>query len=1373
MSEPFISKALEANLAETRYRDIYIPDEYLGFIQLSEGYFGIKKRAHDCITEYHHPLSNRKFVIEELREILITDFWFYTKESIPTDALHIPLTMLEKMLGEKLNTPLTTMIIQTVLEFVSIVMKQKPTHHLLVGNCISMLSEKLDINSYCFILSTKFFVRYLPAASRREDYGPQVLDLTKRVFRECYIFWQSSSSIEEWIDEKKDVFGADRETILTHLGKPYFDGLLSKLETMNDWDDLTSMLPVYDDIAERFAGSTELLDQFIKKFHFVFYLLHLPGMKIISERLIWNLDKLIRQTIDELDEQGILPFIELIFELAKELRIEHTSAVLDFIQTLGMKVIDLDTSEHKELVNHFEKKLIAFGFVSPGMVFVDEDWQLSVNTNHIKNIRVWLHLIEYSQSVMEKLLSALIVNLQLGGIFISDTDLFQREITKILNSNIAPFYKKVKQLTRIFPVFFNEIGAEGEIRKVTTTMDEISGRQDKLIHFLRKQVHTESNNTLIDLTVRIFRFWYDGNLDALRPYLPQNVYDAIDKESEWFAPVNKMVHALCKLNNSDPEGLLMLQSGAFDGLLSKLPADNQRDKERLHDIHSLYAHLREKYSFESVNIIQLLQRYPFIQENEIERFEKALKNNDFKRSLKLIYSFMNKLKKIIFNPAESEGWENIYHKRHIAIGIPSMYGVYREDKFEALGLTFRLEKVATRLMEKVVERINLDYISATTLEEINVILEYFREGLELDGITNQSFNSNLQMLKYSLTSRSFSFDQYINIFQFVAIDVRRIIIKYFLKSYEYPLKIVIPQLFDPESKLNEKENIQFISKKSEEFHRDVIAEAFLVQPLDNFVTRILQSLRSMADRLNSNLISDIMSYNSEMVVSPLDERTPKMDNQVFLGSKAYHLKNLTLNNFPVPAGFVITSEVFRRNSTIMALPALRKELHELIRKQLARIEKISGKKYGDPSNPLLLSVRSGTAISMPGAMDTILNVGLNEQVVEQIGKQEKYNWSVWDSYRRLLQSWGMVHGIERDVFDTVMIDFKKRLQVKQKGDFSPQDMRDIALAYRGVLRDYNVLFEENLFEQLVKTIYMVFESWSSERAFVYRRHLQISDNWGTAVIVQEMIYGNLSSKSGTGVVFTQNPKRERPGVHLYGDFTLRSQGEDIVAGLVKPMPVSETQRTQTNIEGPSLQTMYPAIYKRLYDLATDLTENQGYSPQEIEFTFESDNPEDLYILQIRDQDLSPSQETDIFTISPNEMKLLGRGIGIGGGAMNGLAAFDEQDMEMLRKREPDKLVILFRPDTVPDDIGMVFACDGLVTARGGATSHAAVTAVRLGKICVVNCTDLIVDEVNKRCQLDGNIISLGDEIAIDGNLGNVYFGHYPIEKAVENTNYLY
>jgi pyruvate,orthophosphate dikinase len=367
----------------------------------------------------------------------------------------------------------------------------------------------------------------------------------------------------------------------------------------------------------------------------------------------------------------------------------------------------------------------------------------------------------------------------------------------------------------------------------------------------------------------------------------------------------------------------------------------------------------------------------------------------------------------------------------------------------------------------------------------------------------------------------------------------------------------------------------------------------------------------------------------------------------------------------------------------------------------------------------------------------------------------------------------MAHGIERDVFDSVMEDFKLKLKVKQKLEFEPENMRSLALAYKQVLKDYNVVFEEDIFKQLIQTINMVFESWSSERAYVYRRHLEISDDWGTAVIVQQMIFGNLNNNSGTGVVFTQNPHRERPGVHLYGDFTMRSQGEDIVAGLVKPLPIGETQRKQTGIQLPSLQTMYPAIYKRIFELALELTENHGYSPQEIEFTFESENPDELYILQTRDQDLRVDQFTDIFVTAPEDMQLIGRGIGIGGGAMSGLAAFDESDMENLRLDKPGLPLILIRPDTVPDDIGMVFACDGLLTARGGATSHAAVTAVRLGKTCVVSCSNLVVDEDNKRCHLDGHTITTGDQLSIDGKLGNIYKGHYPIEQAADQSIYQY
>jgi len=224
---------------------------------------------------------------------------------------------------------------------------------------------------------------------------------------------------------------------------------------------------------------------------------------------------------------------------------------------------------------------------------------------------------------------------------------------------------------------------------------------------------------------------------------------------------------------------------------------------------------------------------------------------------------------------------------------------------------------------------------------------------------------------------------------------------------------------------------------------------------------------------------------------------------------------------------------------------------------------------------------------------------------------------------------------------------------------------------------------------------------------------------------------------------------------------------------VKPLPIGETQRKSANLEGPSMQTSLPEIYKKIYSIAQELTENLGYSPQEMEFTFESDKAEDFHILQIRDQDLKPEDVTSAFVNSPDEMQQIGRGMGIGGGAMNGMVAFGEDDIKMLHKKHKNGNVILIRPDTVPDDIGMIFDCDGLLTARGGATSHAAVTAVRLGKVCVVSCDGLDVDDDEHCCKLNGVELHIGDKIAIDGNLGLVYLGHHPTEKMVLNRGYNY
>jgi len=1370
MEKKLISKALEANLAETRYKDVKIPAEYQAFINLSKKYYGINKRANDCIVEFQHPFSNRKFVIEELRGVLLTDFWFYKATENSEEAFSVPVKLMHILLTEKLDVSLHVQIIKTLLEFSAILDKERKDYSSTLLKCCTAMENGLEKNSYSFIIASKYFERYLENISKKKKTGNFALRITKDIYLQNILFWEEDSNIEAWLLENKDLIKSDTKRIIDEIGKDWFKLIKHELSNTKKWNELVEKIPNFDQIGARFSNSIDFFDFFVDKFYFIFYLLKLKGMFPLRERLIWELNKMLQQTIDELEIEEIKGFTDQIFQFVENLREDHGSSILDIFQTLGKKIIDIENKQPTGLTIYFENKLIDFGFETPGVVFVNEDWQLSVNENHIKNIRVWLDLIEYSQSDMGKLLSALIVNLKLGGIFINDTDLFQRDISKILNSDIAPYYKKVKQLTRIFPVYFNEIGAEGEIRKVTTTMDEISHREDKLVHFLRKQVHTESNNTLIGLTLRIFRFWYDGKLEDLKNDLPLNVYESIDKTSKWYAPIHQMVVEMCRLNASSPDELIDLDNDEFENILSKLPDDYPKNKERLRDIRILYDHLKEKYSFETVDIISLLRRYSYLEESDISSFKVALNNNDVEKSIKHIYGFMNTLKEIIFNPEPSKSWENIYHKRHIAIGIPSMYGVYREPKFEALGLTFRLENVATRLMEEVVDKINLNYISAKTLNNIYFILDYFREGLELDGITNQSFNSNLLMLKYSLRSQSFSFDQYINIFQFIAEDIKKTIEIYFLNTYETPLNKIIPQVFNSKDQGQKvlDSSAEVINKISEEFYRNTLAEAFLMQPLDNFTSKILVSLRKMADNLEPDLIKKIMSYNSTLIITHLRTPNPIVDNQVFMGSKAYHLKKLRIAGFPVPPGFVLTTELFRNYEAITLHQELLSEMHTMIKQNLLKIEAVSSKEFGNPQNPLLLSVRSGTAISMPGAMDTILNVGLNDEVAESLSKISGFEWSAWDSYRRLIQSWGMAFGMKRDTFDQVMESCKLKYGAKQKVDFSSMEMKRTAFAYKEMLKNNNIEFEEDVFKQLLTSVNVVIESWSSERARVYRKNLQISNEWGTAVVIQQMIFGNLKDTSGSGVTFTKNPKMRNQGVELYGDFTLRSQGEDIVAGLVTPMHISNSQVPENGNNKSTLENMFPKIYKRLHEISTELTQDLGYSPQEIEFTFESEEPEDLYILQIRDLDMYTKTTLKIFNVPHDQLVLAGRGIGIGGSALNGRIAFDMDDIKMIRSKFPDENVILVRPDTVPDDIGMIFATDGLLTAKGGATSHAAVTATRLGRTSIVNCGSMSVLESKKICQFKNCEFSTADKIAIDGNLGNVFKGNYPI---IDEKNY--
>lgn len=1354
------SDALTANLRETRTDKINIPPDHLKFLELSVEYYSIHNRVSECLNEYNHPFSNSGFVIGQLRSISLGDFWFYEKLEQPDFAWETIIGIYGGVLDRPLNDSTAEEAVHTLLEFIEKLLESATGREKALSKAIKVLDIATDKHSAPVTRNSTYMLRVFSRANWPGNSSKEAIALSAKVLIATATYWRDTTKVDQWLSERRNLFSADSRNKFKTIGKDWFNSMIDETGKAENWDDLLK-IPGFNDISLHIRQLHHGFERFHEKFYFLLYLLHLDGMQNQKELLLRDFNNLLRNIKNELSSDEVFGFLDNIFKLFTDLKVSNPGTVLDCILTLGKEIFRTDNQLH---ISHFEKLLIRHGFIAPGIMYVSKDWQLEVNEYHIKNIRIWMELIEYSPNTFRDLLSALIIHLRLGGVFVSDTDLFQRDVTALLNSDIKPIFKQIKQLARLFPVYFNEIGAEGELREVTTAVDELSHRNDRLIHFLRKQVHTESNNTHIELTTNIIRYWYDGNTSQLEKRLPEDVKLFLSPGSMWFTGINGLMKSLCETNNCMPDVLMGMPSDKIRKQLENLPDDNTLDKQRIYYIFRLIELLREKYSFNTVNLGFLLHKFSFFTQAEIDGLLSVIERNSPDRSLKQVFHFMRKLNLIIMSEEKTEGWEDIYHKRHIAIGIPSMYGKYREPKFEALGLAFRLEKVAAGMMEQLVSSINLDYITAKTLRHIYLVLELFREGLDLDGISDQGYDSNLKMFRYSLSSSSFSVGQYINILQFMSGSVREIISKYFLRIYDRQLRVVVPQLYPEEMKQDDAAGKQFLVKKSEQFYREMLSSAFMVQQLDAFISRILGSFRQMVDTYPEETIRSIMSYNTDLVISSLYKETRTMDNQVFLGSKAYFLKKLFLLGFPIPPGFVLTTEIFRRREAIQQNPFIEKELDQMVRRQVAALEKLTGQQFGNPNNPLLLSVRSGTAISMPGAMNTYLNVGLNDDIVEALSKQPNFAWTSWDCYRRFLQSWGMAYGISRDEFDQVMIDFKKRYGINQKIDFPPAQMREMALTYKEILKGHNIHFKVEPYAQLKQVIFNVMDSWSSERAQVYRDYLQIADEWGTAAIIQKMVLGNLHRNSGTGVLFTHAPDLEQPGVHLYGDFTFCSQGEDIVAGLVHPWPVTERQRKlMFGNKGLSLQTAVPEIYAKLLQVAEALTETHGFSHQEIEFTFESENADDLYILQTRDQEIRKPDLSYVFESKLSEMRLLGRGIGLGKGVMNGILAFDMDDLKRFADRKENK--ILVRPDTVPDDIGMIFTCDGLVTARGGSTSHAAVTAVRLDKTCVVNCTELIVNEKDKVCIINGRTLKSGDLIAIDGNLGNIYEGNYPVKLA--------
>ncbi len=500
-----------------------------------------------------------------------------------------------------------------------------------------------------------------------------------------------------------------------------------------------------------------------------------------------------------------------------------------------------------------------------------------------------------------------------------------------------------------------------------------------------------------------------------------------------------------------------------------------------------------------------------------------------------------------------------------------------------------------------------------------------------------------------------------------------------------------------------------------------------------------------------------------------------------LGGKGVGLAEMTALGVPVPAGFTITTDACR--AYMAAGKAVPDGLDEEIGEHIERLEQHTGKRFGDPSEPLLVSVRSGAAVSMPGMMDTILNLGLNDVAVEGLAASTGNPRFACDSYRRLIQMYGeVVEGVDDHLFERALTALKAERGATQDVELGADDLRELVDTFKAIYQESTgSSFPQDAREQLRRAYRAVFDSWDSPRAQVYRRTYDIPDDLGTAVNVVQMVFGNTGEGSGTGVCFTRDPSTGE--AHLYGEFLVNAQGEDVVAGIRTPDPIA------------GMREQLPAAYERLVE-TIGLLERHYRDMQDIEFTVEDGT---LYLLQTRtakrtaraalrvavemvDEGLIAREEA-VARIDPGQLDQLlhpmidpgaaievaAMGLNASPGAASGAIVLDADTAE--ERGRAGEAVILVRWETTPDDIHGLIQAQGVLTAHGGMTSHAAVVARGMGKPCVAGCEGLEIDDATGVVRIGQAELRVGDVITIDGGTGRVIVGPVPLVPPAIDENF--
>ncbi len=987
-------------------------------------------------------------------------------------------------------------------------------------------------------------------------------------------------------------------------------------------------------------------------------------------------------------------------------------------------------SGQSELIDEYDKALRGMHVPSASIQGLsDETWAERADPMHLKRLSGFMEALGApgAMPAFRGVLVQLVANIVISGAFIPDDKLFQRRVSAFLNSETPKreFLLSFLLLRRL-PVYFNDVGASGVVRDLTTDID--AWGNDPVVYFLRKQVHVNASSNNIRLVEAVIRAWAAGDNAPLAGMVPDDVLENL--QPGMLASYSQaMVPLLEALGVREENGTLHLK---------KLVQLGSKEIEKHCSLLDLKDEYHAKVRLLLLIYVEVVHKYA-----TVFGAEKAQATDELLAELEGFRS-------VVLSSERTEPSESLYFKRHIAFGIPSVIGTYHEKKFDALGSALRALERARVLFEGLAASLEggKESIGPRELPGYMDNLWNVRRLLAFFGLENARVDEALKILRNE------------GIYLSQAVDLLRICqreltwwVEWFYRTFHGPLVEMLERFSRdelPETLRRLGEGVgKFTDRAADTLIRDIISSVTGLDELDRFLNALIRSLSLRIEKKGDSLLGITRKPQRPFyrIGDIARKDVPRL--APLLGGKAANLMVLATHGFDIPEGMVFPSIGMTNPDTFVDGRGFDASLETSVRE----IEGRTGLAFGGGERPLFLSVRSGSYISMPGILETVLYVGMNEHTRAALSRESGNPWFSWDAYRRFVEDYAtVVLGLPEEEFEAIEREFLHENNSKHPRDLTAWQVSLLVHEYLGHIHQKRLAIPDDPLEQLRETVRAIYRSWHLQRALDFRSAMGVSGHWGTGVVVMEMVYANTPG-AGASVFFTRDPITLDPVP--FGETRRMSTGDDLVGGGEYSRPISRAQTDRWE----TLEERGPELYRRHAELARRVEEAMGV-PQEIEAAYVRQR---MIVLQTKRMEFRRGRAEQFDAVCRMESSIVGRGIGVYGGALSGAVTFAAtvDEVRALREVLGDVPLILVRRETSTDDVALLPEVEGLLTVIGGAASHAAILAQKFGITAVVGSPDVELardEEGIPFAHIGGYQAYEGMPLSIDGSTGVIYSG---------------